>query len=365
VLLVMTDDVGFGASSTFGGPIPTPNLDRLAAHGLRYNDFHTTAICSASRASLLTGRNHHRVGYGNLADVAAGYPGYDAFIPRSAATIARILRDNGYSTAFFGKDHNVPAQEAPAAGPFDQWPTGLGFDYFFGFVGGDVDQWQPRLFRGTSRLPDSEEASSDLLDKRLADDAISWLHNQNAAAPSKPFFIYLAPGSTHAPHQAPADLIAHFHGAFDQGWDRLREETFARQKALGVIPQSAKLTPRPAEVPAWDSLSPELKRVNAHAMEAYAAQLAYEDAQFGRLIDELQRMGQLDNTLVIFIEGDNGASAEAGPRMMTNEIGRISNRLNETDAQLIAAQGDIGGPKDYGNYSGGWAYALDTPFQWF
>jgi arylsulfatase len=365
VLLVMTDDVGFGAASTFGGPVPTSNLDRLAARGLRYNNFHTTAICSASRAALLTGRNHHRVGYANLADIAEGYPGYDNHIPRSAATIARVLGGNGYSTAFFGKDHNVPREEASAAGPFDQWPTGLGFDYFYGFVGGDADQWQPRLFRGVTQVDDGAEKSGELLDKRLTDDALTWLHNQKAAAPDRPFFIYFAPGSTHAPHQAPPDWIARFHGKFDQGWDKLREETFARQKAMGLIPAETKLTPRPAQVPAWDTLSPKMKRVNARDMEVYAAQLAYEDAQFGRLIDELQRMGQLDNTLVIFIEGDNGASAEAGPQPMTNEIGRISNRLNETDAQLAAALPDVGGPKDYGNYSIGWSYALDTPFKWF
>jgi arylsulfatase len=365
VLLIMTDDVGFGAASTFGGPVPTPNLDKLAARGLRYNNFHTTAICSPSRASLLTGRNHHMVGYGNLQDIASGYPGYDNEIPRSAATVARILGGNGYSTAYFGKDHNVPKREGSAAGPFDQWPIGLGFDYFYGFLGGDADQWSPRLFRNTTQVDDSVETSTDILEKRLTDDAITWLHNQKAAAPDRPFFIYYTPGSTHAPHQAPADWIARFHGAFDEGWDRMRAETFARQKAMGVVPADTKLTPRPTEVPAWDSLSPEMKRVNARDMEVYAAQLAYEDAQFGRLIDELQRMGQFDNTLVIFIEGDNGASAEAGPRPMTNEIGRISNRLNETDAQLAAALPEVGGPRDYGNYSVGWTYALNTPFKWF
>jgi arylsulfatase len=365
VLLIMTDDVGFGASSAFGGPVPTPNLEKLAARGLRYNNFHTTAICSPSRAALLTGRNHHMVGYGNLQDVASGYPGYDNYIPRSAATIARILGGNGYCTAFFGKDHNIPKQEGSAAGPFDQWPVGLGFDYFFGFLGGDADQWSPRLFRDTTIVDDGLEKSPDILEKRLTDDALTWIHNQKAAAPDRPFFLYYAPGSTHAPHQAPPDWIARFHGAFDQGWDKVREETFARQKASGVIPADAKLTPRPAEVFAWDSLSPQMKQVNARDMEVYAAQLAYEDAQFGRLIDELQRMGQLDNTLVIFIEGDNGASAEAGPTPMTNEIGRISNRLNETDAQLIAATPDVGGPRDYGNYSIGWTYAMNTPFKWF
>jgi arylsulfatase A-like enzyme len=365
ILLIMMDDVGFGASSTFGGPVPTPNLDRLAARGLRYNNFHTTAICSPTRAALLTGRNHHAVGSGHLVDLAAGYPGYDGHIPQSAATIARVLGGNGYSTAMFGKHHNVPAYQLAGAGPFDDWPTGLGFDYFFGFVGGDADQWRPHLYRGVTQVDDGVETSQDVLDKRLADDATRWLHNQKAAAPDKPFFLYMAPGSTHAPHQAPADWIARFKGRFDQGWDRQREETLARQKTLGVVPRAAKLTPRPPEIPAWDSLSADVKRVNAHAMEVYAAQFAYEDAQFGRLLDELERMGELDNTLVMFIAGDNGGSAESGPRPTTNEIGAMSNGVKETDAQLVASMGDRGGPRSYSSYSVGWAHAMDTPFPWF
>jgi arylsulfatase len=362
ILLVMVDDMGFGAASTFGGPTPTPNLDRLAAHGLRYNNFHTTAICSPTRAALLTGRNHHAVGFGHLADLAVGYPGYDAEFPASAATVARVLHDNGYSTAFFGKHHNTPAFETQGSGPFDDWPTHLGFDYFYGFVAGDNDQWHPHLYRGT--VP-ADAPSRDILDKRLADDAIRWLHNQKAAGPDKPFLIYWAPGSTHAPHQAPADWIARFKGRFDQGWDKLRVETLARQKAMGVVPRDAKLTPRPAEIPAWDSLSPELKRVYAREMEVYAGQLAYFDFQFGRMLDELQRMGQLDNTLVVFIAGDNGASAEGGPRSSTNELGTMSNGLRETDQQFAAAIDQLGGPRSYGNYAVGWALAMDTPFPWF
>ena len=234
VLLIMTDDVGFGATGTFGGPIPTPNLDRLANNGLKYNEFHTTAICSPSRAALLTGRNHHQVSTGMLVDSATGYPGYWAMIPRTAATIGEVLKDNGYSTAFFGKHHNVPNTEASAAGPFDHWPTGLGFDYFFGFIGGDVDQWHPKLYRGTNPVDSRMQDLSQPLDHALADDAIHWLHNEKANAPDKPFLIYYAPGSTHAPHQAPAEWIARFKGKFDQGWDKVREETLARQKALGV-----------------------------------------------------------------------------------------------------------------------------------
>jgi arylsulfatase A-like enzyme len=311
---VMTDDVGFAASSTFGGPIPTPNLDRLAAQGLKYNEFHTTAICSATRASLLTGRNHHAVGTAALADVASPYPGYTTRVPKSAATIARILRDNGYNTAMFGKHHNVPIEDRTPAGPFDQWPTGWGFEYFYGFIGGDTNQWQPALYQGITPVDGSHRDSSYILERDLTDHAIEWLHNQKAAAPDKPFFLYYASGSTHAPHQAPADWIAKFRGKFDAGWDKLREETLARQKAIGVVPAAANLAPRPKEIPAWDSLSADEKRVDARYMEVYAAMLAYQDAQFGRLLDEIQRMGIADNTLVVFIEGDNGASGEAGPK---------------------------------------------------
>ncbi len=365
VLLVMTDDVGFGASSAFGGPIPTPNLERLASMGLRYTNFHTTGVCSPSRAALLTGRNHHSVGAGELADSPSGFPGYDGFIPQSAATIARILTGNGYSTAFIGKHHNVPPSEASAAGPFDQWPTGLGFEYFYGFIGGDVDQWHPRLFRGTSQAEEAATPSGDLLDKRLTDDALSWIHNQKAAAPDKPFFLYYASGTGHAPHQAPKDWIARFKGKFDQGWDKLRLETFQRQKAMGIIPADTDITPRPEQIPAWDSLSPEMKQVNARYLEVYAAQLAYHDAQFGRILDELQRMGQLDNTLVIFIEGDNGATAQNGLRPSENEIGDIANRFQQTDAQFARRIDLAGGPDTYECYAAGWAYALNAPFPWF
>jgi len=363
VLLIMTDDVGFGAASAFGGPVPTPNLDRLAARGLRYNNFNTTAICSPSRAALLTGRNPHRVGTGSLIDSAMGYPGYDAVIPPSAATIAQILRLNGYNTAQFGKHHNVPYQDRSAAGPFDLWPTGLGFEYFFGFVGGDSHQWMPHLYRGTTQVPDSENDGT-LLDHRLADEAIAWIHNQKAAAPDKPFFAYLAPGSLHAPHQAPDDWIARFRGRFDEGWDALRRQSYQRQQAMGVIPANAALTDRPAEIPAWDSLDPATKKVEARSMEVAAAMLAYQDAQIGRLIDELDRMGILDNTLVLFIEGDNGASAEAGTEGTANEIGELTNQVKDGTASLTRQIDTLGAAETYSNYSAGWAWALDCPFRW-
>lgn len=364
VLIVMTDDVGFGAVSTFGGPVPTPSLDRLAANGLRYNHFHTTAMCSPTRAALLTGRNHHAVASGTVADMSTGYPGYNGVIPRSAATIAEILRLNGYNTAMFGKHHNVPYEETSVAGPFDLWPTGLGFEYFYGFFGGDTDQWQPKLYRDNSPLDTKAAMKGQLLDKVMADDAINWIHNQKAGAPDKPFFIYYAPGTAHAPHQAPADWIERFKGKFDKGWDQLREDVFAQQKAQGVIPDNAELTPRPSLIPAWESISPEQQRVNARQMEVFAAALAYQDAQFGRLIDELERMGQLDNTLVIFIEGDNGGSGEGGINGSQNELGGMVNGMQQPTSWAKSFMPYMGGPKSYQLYAAGWAWATNTPFQW-
>jgi arylsulfatase len=364
VLIIMTDDVGFGAAGTFGGPIPTPNLDRLAKGGLIYNQFHTTAICSPSRAALLTGRNHHAVSTGSLVDLATGYPGYWAMIPRSAATVGEILKDNGYNTAWFGKDHNVPHWQASAAGPFDLWPQGLGFEYFFGFVGGDADQWQPKLYRGTNPVDQRLLDPNVPLDHVLADDAIRWIHNQKANAPDKPFLVFYAPGSAHAPHQAPADWIQRFKGKFDQGWDALRQQTFARQKALGIIPPSTDLTPRPAQLPAWDSLSATEKAVYARYMEVYAGMLAYQDEQVGRILDELRRMGEFDNTLIFFIEGDNGASGEGGPGGSTNEIGMLGNGVTSDPARLARDLDQLGGPKSYEIYPAGWAWAMNTPFQW-
>jgi len=367
ILLVLTDDVGFAATSTFGGPVPTPNLERLARRGLRYNRFHTTAMCSPTRAALLTGRNPQAVGSGTVIDGATGYPGYWAILPRSAATVARVLRDNGYNTGMFGKHHNVPVWESSAAGPFGQWPTSLGFEYFYGFIGGDTDQWNPVLYRGIERSeldPPAAPGEGALLDARLADDAIRWIHNQKAADPTKPFFIYYANGSAHAPHQAPPDWIARFRGSFDQGWDRMRRETFARQKRAGIVPASTKLTPRPDEINAWDSQSAEQKRVSARFMEVYAAMLAYQDHQFGRLLDELERMGELDETLVIFIEGDNGGSGEGTLQGTTNEIGMLANGVKESTATLARAIDQMGGPRTYDLYPVGWAWAMNTPFQW-
>lgn len=365
ILLVLTDDVGFSAASTFGGAVPTSNLDRLAANGLKYNNFHTTAMCSPTRASLLTGRNHHAVSTGTIINLATGYPGYWSVIPKSAATIAQILRYNGYSTAFFGKHHNVPTtQQSGDAGPFDLWPSGLGFEYFYGFVDGEVDQWKPILYRGTARVDLSHKDHDYILDRDLADDMIRWMHNQQAAVPNKPFLLYYAPGTAHAPHQAPKDWIEKFRGKFDQGWDKVREETFARQKAMGIIPSDAVLTPRPDGMPAWDSLSEDQKRVNARLMEVFAAMLAYQDAQFGRVIDELQRMNQLDNTLVIFVEGDNGASGEGRRDGMVNSISMQINQAQEDIGWKLEMLDEMGGPNTHAIFPAGWGWATNTPFRW-
>lgn len=364
VIVVMTDDVGFGASSVFGGPIPTPNLERLASAGLRYTRFHTAGVCSPTRASLLTGRNHHAVGNGELVDSPTAYPGYNGEIPLSAATMGRILGGNGYSTAFFGKHHNVPPIEQTGSGPFTHWPTGLGFDYFFGFIGGEVNQWQPRLYRGTN-LVDEVASGPELLDKRLTDDALRWLHTHRAATPDRPFLMYYASGSGHSPHHAPAERIARFQGKFDRGWDWLRETTLRQQKQLGIVPRDTTLAPRPPQVPSWDSLGPEMRRVNARYMEVYAAQLNYFDEQFGRVLDELQRMGILENTLIVFIQGDNGSTAQNGVMPAENAVGAISNRIEQTKSELAARLPLAGGAESYQGFSVGWSYALNTPFPWF
>lgn len=362
VFLMMSDDVGFAMSSAFGGPVPTPNFDRLAAQGQRYNRLNTTGICSPSRAALLTGRNHHAAGVGWLSDVPSPFPGYGGKILPETATIAQILRLNGYSTAMFGKHHNLPANERSEAGPFDGWPTGLGFDYYFGFISGDSDQYSPILYRGVQRI-ERDDSEGRLLDSRLADDAIRWIHNQKAAAPDKPFLVYMAPGSTHAPQQAPPEYIARFKGKFDRGWDVQREQTWRRQLALGIIPKGTKLTQRPAEIPAWDSLFPDQKAFAARTMEVAAAQLAYQDEQIGRVIDELQRMGELDHTLVAVVIGDNGASAEAGPKGTINEL-RSMGKHDESEAWMQANIDKLGSAATYETYPAGWAWAMNTPLRW-
>lgn len=362
VLLFMSDDVGFAMSSAFGGPVPTPNFERLARAGQRYNRFHSTGICSPSRAALLTGRNHHNAGNGYLSDMQLGYPGYRGEISRQTATIAEILRHNGFNTAMFGKHHNTPGNFRSEAGPFDSWPTGLGFDYFYGFPYGDSDQFSPLMYRGIHRA-NPDEGEGKMVDERLTDDLIRWVHNQKAGAPDKPFLVYLAPGSTHAPHQVPKEYIARFKGKFDQGWDQQRVETWRRQIAMGIVPANTKLTPRPEGIPAWDSLSKEEQAYHARAMEVAAAQLAFQDEQFGRILDELDRMGELENTLTAVVLGDNGASGEAGPKGTLNEL-RTMGLHDERKEFLLANIDEQGGPMTYQNYSVGWAWAMDAPLRW-
>lgn len=362
VFLILTDDVGFGAASTFGGPIPTPNLDRLAERGLVYNRFHTTAMCSPTRAALLTGRNHHAVSNGIVANLTTGFPGYNNVMPKSAATVAEILRQNGYNTAMFGKHHNAPEAHVSPEGPFDLWPTGLGFEQFYGFMAAETNQFTPALYRDTTAIPTLKEG---VLDKALADEAIHWIHGQKAAAPDKPFFVYYATGSAHAPLQAPAEWMAKFKGQFDKGWDAVRAETYARQRKAGIIPANTKNTPRPEGIQSWKDLTPDQKRVNARMMEAYAAMLAYQDDQIGRVLDELDRMGESGNTLVMFIEGDNGAAAEGNANGSTNPMSVFANAMQETDADLIANIDKIGGPDAVPNYGYGWAWATNAPFRMF
>src|SRR5262245_58378133 len=362
VLLIMTDDTGFGAASTFGGPIPTPNLDRVARRGLKYNNFHTTALCSPTRAALLTGRNHHSTGMGNITEFATGYPGYTSIIPKSVGTVASILVNNGYNTAWFGKHHLIPEWMQGPAGPFDQWAGGLGFEYFYGFLGGDTDQFHPALFENNKPVLPPFGDPSYILIHDLADRSINWINTQHAAAPDKPFFLYFAPGNSHAPHHASKDWIAKFKGQFDQGWDKVREETLARQKKLGIVPQATVLTPRPKEIPAWDSLNADQKRVYARMMEVYAAATAQSDHEIGRVLDALEASGQMDDTLVIYIEGDNGASAEGTLQGTTSEVSTVF--APESLEYLVSMMDQLGSDRTPHHHPVGWAHAMNTPFQW-
>ncbi len=366
VLIVMTDDVGFAASSTFGGLIPTPTFDALAADGLRYNNFHTTAICSSTRAALLTGRNHHAVGFGNVADIARPEPGYNSVLPKSAATIGQILSAAGYDTAMFGKNHNVPTWQQGPLGPFDQWASGLGFRYFYGFNGGLTNQFFPALIENNTAIEPPKQ-DGYILDRDLADHAIQWLRLQRVAKSNRPFLLYYAPGTAHAPIQAPADWIAKFKGQFDAGWDVLRAQIFARQKQLGIIPADTHLAPLPANVKPWAALTPDEKRVAARYMEAYAAMLSYCDSQIGRVIGELRQSGQLDNTLVIYIQGDNGSSGEGGQIGTYDYQSKVSGHANSAEElqHALTHIDEIGGPNSYAVGAVGWALAMDTPLPYY
>lgn len=364
VLVVLTDDVGYGASSTFGGPIATPNFDALAANGLRYNEFHTTALCSPTRAALISGRNHHNVASGVITEMATGYDGYTSLVPKSCASIGEILKDNGWNTGWWGKMHNVPDWKSSTSGPFDLWPNGLGFEYFYGFIGGDNHQFRPAMYENTQPVEPYIGNPNYIMDQDLADNAVAYIRKHHSVSPQKPFFAYYCTGTAHAPHHAPKDWIAKYKGKFDQGWDNVREETFARQKALGVIPQNTKLTARNINAPEWNTLTADQKKLYAREMEVYAGALSYADYNIGRVIDAVKETGQLDNTIIIYIMGDNGASGEGTVQGTTNEVGTIANGFTEDMPFLMSQIDKLGSMYTYNHYSYAWALAMDAPFQW-
>jgi arylsulfatase len=370
VLLIITDDSGFGVPSTFGGVIPTPAMDRVAKNGLRYNNIHSTALCSPTRAALITGRNHHSAGFGVISEQSTGFPGYNSIIARDKATIGRILLDNGFATSWFGKDHNTPAFAASQAGPFDQWPTGLGFEYFYGFVGGDANQWGPNLFRNTTQIypfEGKDEGTWNLI-TAMADDAIDYLHRLNQIDPEKRFFIKYAPGATHAPFHPTEEWVKKIHDMhlFDDGWEKLRETIFANQKKLGVIPADAVLEPWPEDVlKPWDKLTDDEKKLFIKQVEIFAAYAAYNDHEIGRVIQAVEDIGKFDDTLIIYINGDNGTSAEGGPLGTPNEVA-FFNGINMMPVETQLKYYDVWGTEaTYNHMSAGWSWAFDTPFTWF
>jgi arylsulfatase A-like enzyme len=367
VLIVLLDDVGFGASSAFGGPCSTPTAERLAAGGLRYNRFHTTALCAPTRAALLTGRNHHSVGMGSITETATSAPGNSSLRPNTKAPLAMTLKLNGYSTAQFGKCHEVPVWQSSPMGPFDAWPSaGGGFETFYGFIGGENNQWDPALYDGTTPVePTSTPEEGFHLTEDLADRAITWVRTQKALLPEKPFFMYFAPGATHAPHHVPREWADKYKGRFADGWDAQREKTFARQKELGVIPTDAELTVRHEEIPAWDDMPAALKPVLEREMEVYAGFLEHTDHHVGRLIDAIEDLGVLENTIVYYIIGDNGASAEGTLNGAFNEMANFNGMAAlETPEFMLSKMDEFGSPTSYNHYAVGWAWAMDTPFQW-
>ncbi|WP_200941734.1 arylsulfatase [Agromyces sp. Root1464] len=367
VLVVLIDDCGFGASSAFGGPIETPNFERLAAQGLKYTRFHNTALCSPSRAALLSGRNHHTVGMGGITEIATSAPGYSSVRPNDCAPLAETLKLNGYSTAQFGKCHEVPVWQTSPMGPFDSWPSGGGgFEYFYGFIGGETNQYAPALYHNTTPVePDRTPEEGYHLTEDITDRAIGWVRQQKALMPTKPFFTYFAPGATHAPHHVPPEWSDKYRGRFDDGWDVLREQTFARQKDLGVLPDSAELTARHEQIPAWNDMPDELKPVLARQMEVYAGFLEHTDHHVGRLVDALEELGVLDDTLVYVIIGDNGASAEGDVNGCFNELINLNGAAEMQTAEFMASRiDDFGTPAAYNHYAVGWAHAMNTPYQW-
>ena len=367
ILIVLIDDAGFGAASAFGGPCRTPNAEALAAGGLKYNRFHTTALCSPTRQALLTGRNHHSAGMGGITEIASGAPGYSSVLPNTISPIARTLKLNGYSTAQFGKCHEVPVWQTSPAGPFDAWPTGGGgFEYFYGFIGGEAHQWYPSLYEGTTPIEVKKTPEEGYhLVPDMTDKAIGWIGQQKALMPDKPFFVYFAPGATHAPHHVPKEWADKYKGRFDTGWDALREETFDRQKKLGVIPPDAELTARHKEIPAWNDMPEALKPVLRREMEVYAGFLEYVDHHVGRIFDSLKKLHVMDDTLVYYIVGDNGASAEGTLNGTFNEMINFNGASAlETPEFLMERIDKLGGPESYNHYAVGWAHAMNTPYQW-
>jgi arylsulfatase len=362
IVLILIDDVGFGQFSTFGGGVPSPTMDRLAAEGLRYNRFHTTALCSPTRAALITGRNHQSCAFGSIAEAATGYDGYTCILPRSCGTVGEVLRQNGYMTAWIGKNHNTPMFESSAAGPFDRWANGLGFDYFYGFNAGDMNHWNPVLYENRNLVPASTDPNYHLTED-LTDKSIAWIRRVKSVAADRPFFLYVAPGATHSPHHAPREWIAKFQGQFDMGWDKYREETIERQKKLGVIPQDTKLTARSPGLPAWDSLNPDQRRVYARMMEVFAAYGAHCDYHMGRIIDAVKQVPGAENTLFLYIAGDNGSSAEGGIEGSVNE-NLFFNGFPEKWQDNLKVIDELGGPKHFNHFPSAWAHAMDTPFQW-
>lgn len=367
VLLILIDDAGFGSASAFGGPCATPNAEKLAAGGLKYNRFHTTALCSPTRQALLTGRNHHSAGMGGITEIATGAPGYCSVLPNSMSPLARTLKLNGYATAQFGKCHEVPVWQTSPVGPYDSWPTGGGgFEYFYGFIGGEANQWYPSLYENTVPVENTKtpEEGYHLVDD-MTDKCVKWIGQQKALTPDQPFFVYFAPGATHAPHHVPKEWADKYKGKFDGGWDKLREETFARQKKLGVIPQDCELTARPDEIPAWDSTADDLKPVLRREAEVYAGYMEYTDYHVGKIFDTLDKLGIKDDTLIYYIIGDNGASAEGGLNGCFNEMSYF-NGLDalETAEYLTERIDKLGGPESYNHYAVSWAHAMNTPYQW-
>jgi arylsulfatase len=362
ILLILIDDCGFGQYAAFGGGIPSPTMDRLAAEGLRYNHFHTTALCSPTRAALITGRNHHSTSFAGITEAATGYDGYTCILPRSCGTVGEVLRQNGYMTAWIGKNHNTPTWETSAAGPFDRWANGLGFDYFYGFNAGDMNHWNPVLYENRNLVPASTEPDYHLTTD-LADKAIAWVRQAKAIAPDRPYFLYVATGATHAPHHTPKEWIERFKGKFDGGWDKYREETLERQKKLGVVPKDTKLTERSRGLPAWDSLNADQKRLYARMMEVFAGFAAHCDYELGRIVEACKSLPDADNTLIIFIAGDNGASAEGGLEGSLCE-NLFFNGFKEKWQDNIEVIDELGGPKHFNHFPSAWAHAMNAPFQW-